>query len=181
MIRLFAALAVPGDIAAGLARHQTGLLGASWRKAESLHVTLRFFGEIDEARAEDLDAALCVIRGEPLDMQISAVGAFGEGQDIHAVWAGVEISAPLSRLSSACERAARRAGLKAQPRAWKPHITLAYLHRADPASVAAWIQTHNLLKSPPFCLDSFGLYSSWSGHGGSSYRLERSYRLAAGT
>ena len=177
MIRLFAALAVPAEIAPGLARHQTGLLGASWRKAESLHVTLRFFGEVDEARADDLDAALNVLRGETLAVQLSGVGAFGAGQDIHAVWAGVEDQPTLSRLARACETAARRAGLKPQTRAWKPHVTLAYLHRADPVSVAAWVQSHNLLKSPQFRLGSFGLYSSWSGHGGSSYRLECSYPL----
>ena len=48
---------------------------------------------------------------------------------------------------------------------------------ADPASVAAWIQAHNLLKSPPFTVTSFGLYSSHLGDAGAVYRLERSYPL----
>jgi 2'-5' RNA ligase len=39
-------------------------------------------------------------------------------------------------------------------------VTLAYLRRADPAEVAAWIQANNLLKSPPIHIDRFGLYSS---------------------
>jgi 2'-5' RNA ligase len=56
-------------------------------------------------------------------------------------------------------------------------VTLAYLRRADPGRVAAWIQGHNLLKSPPFTAASFGLYSSHLGDGGASYRLERSYPL----
>ena len=46
MIRLFAALAIPFDIAEGLARHQTGLADARWRPLEALHITLRFFGDI---------------------------------------------------------------------------------------------------------------------------------------
>ena len=43
--------------------------------------------------------------------------------------------------------------------------------------VAAWIQGHNLLRSPPFPITSFGLYSSWLSSEGSRYRLEREYPL----
>ena len=56
-------------------------------------------------------------------------------------------------------------------------MTLAYLSRPDPAAVAAWIQTHNLLKSPPFSVASFGLYSSRKGASGPAYYLERDYPL----
>jgi 2'-5' RNA ligase len=57
-------------------------------------------------------------------------------------------------------------------------VTLAYLRRPDPGQVAAWIQRHNLLKTQAFEVRGFGLYSSWSGHSGSHYRLERTYTLA---
>jgi len=110
---------------------------------------------------------------------LAGVGAFGEGEDIHAVWAGVEDNAALRRLASRCETAARRAGLTPDRRAWKPHVTLAYLRRPDPACVAAWIQGHTLLKSPPFRITTFGLYSSRLGAGGSRYRLEREYQLSS--
>jgi 2'-5' RNA ligase len=83
----------------------------------------------------------------------------------------------LRHLARRCETAARRAGLKPQTRSYRPHLTLAYLNHAEPAAVAAWIQANNLLKSPPFRLETFGLYSSRSGAEGSRYRLERLYRL----
>jgi len=57
-------------------------------------------------------------------------------------------------------------------------VTLAYWRRAERRRVAAWIQGHNLLKSPPFEAASFGLYSSWLGDEGASYRLERAYPLS---
>ncbi len=62
---LFAALAVPDEIAQGLARRQAGLEGARWRTAEQLHVTLRFFGEVREDVARDLDAELSTLGGGP--------------------------------------------------------------------------------------------------------------------
>ena len=178
MIRLFAAVAIPGDLAEVLARRQQGLPGARWRLAESLHITLRFVGDIAENQADDLDAELALIGGAPFEIVLSGAGSFGDGPDIRAVWAGVEENQALRRLAAACETAARRAGLKSAARAWRPHLTLAYLRRPDPARVAAWIAAHNLLKSPPFTVSAFGLYSTRRTHAGSIYRLERTYPLA---
>ena len=113
MIRLFAALAVPGDIAEALSLRQGGLAEARWRPLEALHITLRFFGDLAEDRADDLDLALSQVRGPPMALELQGVGAFGEGDDIHAVWAGVKPNPALDQLARRCETAARRAGLKA--------------------------------------------------------------------
>jgi 2'-5' RNA ligase len=178
MIRLFAALALPPEIAAGLVRRQSGLDAARWRPPEALHVTLRFFGDLREDVARDLDAELAGVAVRPFEIELSGVGAFGEGRDIHAIWAGVSRTPALSRLARACERAARAVGLKPEGRRYRPHVTLAYLRHADPAEVAGWIQANNLLKSPPILVDHFGLYSSRQTKEGSVYRLEAEYPLA---
>lgn len=178
MIRLFAALAVPDAVADGLARRQQGLPGARWRPRETLHVTLRFFGEVDRRAAADLDAALSEVEGAPFDLHLEGAGAFGASDQLRAVWAGVARVEPLRVLAGRCEAAARRAGLKGEARAFRPHVTLAYLKRADERRVAAWVAGHNLLKSPPWRADAFGLYSSWSGPDGSRYDLERTYPLS---
>ena len=177
MIRLFAAVQAPPEIAEGLQRRQQGLPGARWSPAENLHVTLRFFGEVTETTAADLDAELGAVPGAPFDLELAGVGAFGEGREVRAVWAGVSESAPLRVLAGRCEAAARRAGLAPETRAYRPHVTLAYLKRPDPARVAAWIQGCNMLRSPPFRVSGFGLYSSWPSKEGSRYELERDYPL----
>jgi 2'-5' RNA ligase len=177
MIRLFAALPIPDDIGQALARRQAGVEGARWRSLEALHVTLRFFGEIREDVARDLDAELSAVRAAPFEIELAGVGAFGDGPDIHAIWAGVAETEPLLRLAKACETAARRAGLKAETRHYRPHVTLAYLRRADPGEVAAWIQANNLLKSPPIRAETFCLYSSFLGSEQAHYRLEAEYPL----
>lgn len=177
MIRLFAAIPAPLEIAEGLARRQDGVPGARWRTPEQMHITLRFFGEVEEVVAADLDLALTGLAAEALELRLEGVGCFGEGQDIRSLWAGVAASEPLKRLASRCETAARRMGLKPEGRVYRPHLTLAYLRRAEPDKVAAWVQEHNLLQSPPFRADSFGLYSSWLSLDGSRYDLEREYPL----
>ena len=179
MLRLFAAVEVPPEIAEGLSRRQQGLPGARWRPAEALHVTLRFYGEVREEVAAELDLALAEIRSEPFDLALTGAGCFGEGDDIRAVWAGVEPSALLERLAARCETAGRRVGIKGESRPYRPHVTLAYLRRPEPDRVAAWIANHNLLHSPPFRVGGFGLYSSWLSKEGSRYELERDYPLSA--
>jgi 2'-5' RNA ligase len=177
MIRLFAAVGLPAEVRIALTRRQTGLDGARWVAPENLHVTLRFFGELREDVAHDLDAELSGVQARPFEIELAGVGAFGDGADISVVWAGVVENPALSHLAAACETAARRAGLKPEKRRYKPHVTLAYLKRPDPADVAAWIQANNLLKSPPIVVESFALYSSRLGGEGAHYQVERQYRL----
>ena len=175
MIRLFAALSLPAEIAEALTRRQTGIDGARWSPIENLHITLRFFGEIREDVARDLDAELSQVAVRPFEINLEGAGCFADNEEINAVWAGVAESGELRRLAGACETAARRAGLKPDRRNYKPHVTLAYLRHADPATVAAWIQANNLLKSPPIRVERFRLYSSTLGGEGARYRVEAEY------
>jgi 2'-5' RNA ligase len=177
LIRLFAAVALPEDLARSLSLLQRGVEGARWHEPAALHITLRFFGDIAENLADDVDAALQGIESRSFTLELAGVGAFGEGRNLRAIWAGVAENEPLRRLAGRCESAARRVGLKPETRNYAPHVTLAYLRGADPAQVAAWIQRHNLYRGGPFAVESYGLYSSWQGRSGSTYRLEREYPL----
>ena len=178
MIRLFAAIAVPHEAALALAPLAGGVPGARWSAAENLHITLRFMGEISEALAEDLDSALGTVSVAPFEVTLTGVGSFGDHTGVTAMWAGVEAGDRLTILRGRCESAARRSGLAPDTRVWKPHVTLAYLSGAEPGRVAAWTRVHSLLRTAPFRVDRFGLYSSRMGRsGGSVYTLERSYAL----
>jgi 2'-5' RNA ligase len=177
LIRLFVALGVPPDAADALASLAGGVPGARWSPPENLHITLRFAGEIAESLAEDLDSALSAVSVPTFEITLAGVGAFGDDLTPHTLWAGVVASDVLTRLRGRCETAARRAGLKPDTRAWKPHVTLAYLSGAEPGRVAAWVRGHNLLRVPPFRAEAFGLYSSRRSRSGSVYQLERRYPL----
>jgi 2'-5' RNA ligase len=90
----------------------------------------------------------------------------------------VRPSEALEVLAGRCESAAKRAGLKLERRAYRPHVTLAYLDRhADVHKTAEWILANSLLASPPWRVSWFGLYSSWRTAEGSRYELERDYPL----
>ena len=177
MIRLFAAVELPPDVGEDLQAARTGLQGVRWRPAEALHLTLRFFGEVQERTAADLDAELARITSPPFELSLEGVGSFGEGEKARVLWAGVADSEPLRQLAARCETAARRVGLEPEPRRYKPHSTLASLKGADGQKTADWVGRHNLIRSPPFRVTWFGLWSSWPNPQGSRYELEREYPL----
>ena len=178
VIRLFAAIPIPPQIGEILAQRQFHVEDARWRSLEQLHITLRFVGEVPENLLEDIDSELSAIRMPPFELVLEGAGHFADGDRIRAIWAGVADSEPLRRLAARCETAARRAGLPPETRNFHPHVTLAYLRRPDPAEIAAWIGRNNLLKTPAFRVERFGLYSSWPGEDGHRYELERHYRLS---
>lgn len=179
-LRLFAALPLPDPIAAQITPLQAGIAGAHWRPRESLHVTLRFFGELREDVARELDDALAGLAQavSPFALQVQGVGAFGR-EDPHTVWLGLSESVPLRALAADIERLARRLCLPAETRKFSPHITLASVRGADPARMQAFERGQALFASAAWQADGFGLYSSWLRRGAPSlYRLEADYPFA---
>lgn len=179
VMRLFAAFEPSEEAAARAVAIQRGVGGASWRPRENLHVTLRFFGEIAEDVARDVDAALEeAAQGHgPFELRLKGAGSFGK-EDPHTLWLGLSQSEPLQRLAGDIERAVRRAGLKPETRKFAPHLTLAYLRGADPARVQAFESRYSLFESPAWRVDRFGLYSSWIRKSQPSlYRMEAEYPL----
>ena len=179
MLRLFTALTLPPDVGETLQRRQSGLPGARWRPLDALHVTLAFHGEMDERRADDLASELSRVAGGPFEITLNGVGAFGDNHRSHTLWAGVETpNGPLSVLAGRCRKAGERAGIVAEAREYRPHVTLAYLKpQTNPDRIGAWMAGHTLLRSPPIRIDRFGLFSSVLTDTGSHYELEREYLL----
>ncbi|MBC7770289.1 MAG: RNA 2',3'-cyclic phosphodiesterase [Phycisphaerales bacterium] len=178
-LRLFAAIALPDHIAERLTVLMRDVPGARWRPRENLHLTLRFFGEVQEPIADDIDAELSAIADQtaPFELRLKAAGSFG-GADPHALWIGAAGSEPLKKLAADIERAARRCGLKPEPHKFTPHVTLAYLANAPLGGVQAFESRLGLFETPPFRVESFGLYASWVRKSAPSlYRLEADYPL----
>lgn len=112
-LRLFAALSIPDHVAERLLPLMKGIGGANWRSRENLHLTLRFFGELAEPVAEDLDSELEAATSgyKPFEVRLKGAGSFG-GADPHALWIGAAENPSLVQLAAACEKAARRVKLK---------------------------------------------------------------------
>ncbi|MBY0564021.1 MAG: RNA 2',3'-cyclic phosphodiesterase [Hyphomonadaceae bacterium] len=178
-LRLFAAIAIPDEVVDRLAPLMRGVGGAKWRPPENLHLTLRFFGEVTEPIADEIDTALSTVADAtaPFDLTLKTAGSFG-GADPHTLYIGAAENMALNKLAADCERAARRAGMSAEKRGFTPHVTLAYLSGASLDRVQAFVSRLGLFAAPPFRVERFGLYSSWTRKSAPSlYRLEAEYPL----
>jgi RNA 2',3'-cyclic 3'-phosphodiesterase len=176
MPRLFTALEIPLKARTRLSLMRAPLNGARWVDAENMHITLRFAGDIDGRTADDLTDQLADVSLPPFTVSIAGAGAFG-GRDPRVLWAGVEMSPELDALYRANERAARAAGLEADPRAFKPHVTLARMRGVRQRSVAQFLGEYGDLRLEPFEVSRFVLLSARPGSGGPPYGIEAEYPL----
>jgi 2'-5' RNA ligase len=117
----------------------------SWVRAEKLHLTMKFLGEVDDAGADRLAAAADAVaaRHAPFEMTLGGVGAFPNFRRARVVWMGVGIEPRLELLHHDLEVACGEAGFEVEGRPYRPHITLARvrsplaLDRARPFARAA--------------------------------------------
>lgn len=182
MIRLFVALRPPLAIRDSLADLMDHVPGARWQSDEQLHVTLRFVGEVDRHQGEDLAAALASLHAPMPQVALSGVGQFGRGGRADTLWAGLAPAAPLAHLAAKVEQACRRAGLPPEPRAYRPHVTVARLPRSlgGAPEVERWCRDHAGLASAPFPLPHLILYQSHLGHEGAMYEPVARWPLEPG-
>lgn len=174
MPRLFVAIRPPADQRAWLTSLATAISGARWQDDEQLHLTLRFIGEVDHHGARDIADALSQIRFAPFTSSIRGVGCFERKGRVDTLWAGAEPHEPLHHLHRKIDRACVSAGLPAEQRAYRPHITLARFGR-NGGLVDPFLLRHANLCGTPFEIDHFALYESHLGAKGASYYLLQRY------
>ncbi len=174
MPRLFTAIEIPEIVRSQLALVRGNLAGAKWIEMEDMHLTIRFYGDIGNLEADDLVSALARVDFSPFELSVTGLGVFG-GREPRVIYAGIEASDGLNALFRACERAARAASLPPEPRAFKPHITLARLKNTKPDMVARFLGARPPLQCWPFTVDRFTLMSSRPGVGGGPYVREEHF------
>ncbi len=175
MYRLFVAIRPPAPIRERLLAVMGGVQNARWQDDAQLHLTLRFIGEVDRHRAEDIAAALGSVRHQPFEIAISGVGSFGK-RGKGALWAGVAPHDELKPLHKKVDQACLRVGIEPDNRAYHPHITLARLGRTA-GPLEPFIERWAGLSSQPFPVDGICLYESRLGSEGATYTVIERYPL----
>jgi 2'-5' RNA ligase len=177
MPRLFTALEVPRSIAAGLSLLKGGLPGARWIDPENYHITLRFIGDIEDRRADDLAEALDRVRVKPFPLSVRGLSVFGS-KNPHSLIACVAPHPALFALQSDIDRICQRLGLPGDPRRFTPHITIARLKNAKAADAGRYLSERGLVYVPDFMAARFVLMSSRESTGGGPYLIEADYPFA---
>jgi 2'-5' RNA ligase len=137
-MRLFVALPLPDEVRAALAHAQARLQRAGLplrlARAEGLHVTLAFLGEVSEDRVDELGAIIDAAArpGRPFRLGVGGLGCFPTPHRPRVVWQGLRGEVDrAAALQSRLAAGLRQAEFVLDDRPFAPHITLG-------RSVGAW-------------------------------------------
>ncbi len=140
-IRSFVAIELPEELKLALTRLRDQLRSGSqapakWVDPYSIHLTLKFLGNISADMVGQITAALEeAVRGvSPFRLEVKGLGAFPGLKRVQVVWVGVtgEVDR-LSQLQKRIESGLAPLGFTPESRSFTPHLTLARLRdRATP-------------------------------------------------
>lgn len=177
-LRVFCAVELPDEVRAAACAHASRLrrdfpdARAGWSRPESLHVTLKFVGEVEAARVEALSRAACaaVEEFEPFELSIEEAGTFPPRGAARVLWLGVkDASGGLARLQRRLEDKCAAAGFPREPKQFKPHLTLARLRTPKDAHALSEAHRHTTFGPHRFTVSELLIIRSELGPGGSRY------------
>jgi len=133
-VRLFVALQIPPAVRENLAALLASLREITkeprWVRAENLHVTLKFLGEVAEDKLAAVQTALAKIRSEQaVALEFRGLGFFPHEKHPRVFWSGMEASLNLKTLAGDVEMAMENLGIPRDKREFSPHLTLARFER----------------------------------------------------
>ncbi len=182
-MRIFIALDIPGEIRARISefmeRARAHAPEAHWARPEGVHVTLKFVGEVSDAKVEEIKSALATIQAEPFHVSFAGAGFFPTPRSPRVFWIGVEGGGALAGLAAAIDSATHELGIAREDRAYSPHLTLARSGTGPGAAqllrpLQHLLQAEGALHFGTMTAREFFLYRSELQKGGARYsKLER--------
>lgn len=186
-MRLFVAVETPETVRRALSKWigplQKAFPSARWVRAENLHVTLKFIGDVSAESLDALRSALDTVRhASPIEINFRGAGFFPEERRPRVLWAGIEAGAELAQLARAIDEALEPAGIARETREFRPHLTVArFPEKSDNAGVARVRGTLAAADSPDFGsarVTDFHLYRSVLKPSGAEYTRLNSFNFA---
>ena len=147
--RLFCAFELPESLRARINQHSQRVreafpeAAASWSRPENIHLTVKFFGNVDQQRVSAISAAAAGVVKEFSSMQIEVgkTGVFPRPSRPQVLWIGTDDpSGALANLHKQLEHEFAREGFPKEDRAFRPHLTIARIRK--PHDGARLAQTH---------------------------------------
>ena len=141
-IRSFIALELSGQVREELARIIGILKGSGadvkWMKPGSIHLTLKFLGNIPPEKAHEISDRLkdIAVNARPYSLTLDGIGVFPGWGYARVIWVGIgEGSLETSRLAGEIDKAMVEEGFEKEKRAFSPHLTLGRIRRAKTPSL----------------------------------------------
>jgi len=131
MIRTFIAISVPGEIKKNISDLQRKLKQSKgivkWIRTESMHLTLKFLGDVEEKRILSVADAVQHAAGpqQPFTISLGGTGVFPHPGRPRVLWVGVNQGKEiLTSLAGSIDNSCTDLGFKPEKRKFSAHLTL---------------------------------------------------------
>lgn len=129
MIRAFVAVEIPvfSEVDALIEALRNCRARLSVPRASSLHVTLKFLGDIDQGKIGDISGVMRTVAAkfQPFEAQVIGVGAFPNFRNPRILWIGVEDDGSLGRIAEDIDIGLASVGFPREQRGFRSHVTIA--------------------------------------------------------
>ena len=170
-MRCFVAVELPLPMREEIGRLQSRIATDGLRlvRAELVHVTIKFLGDVPEENVGPVTEALGKVTFTPFPVRVLGMGAF-PGRTVRVVWLG--LTGNFQELYLKVEQALQPLGFAPEARGFSPHVTLGRVARPDAEmnrELCARIANFAALDLGSFTVDRFYLKKSTLTPGGPIY------------
>ncbi len=154
----------------------------------NLHLTLKFLGDTETARLDDLGSTLRAVaaQAQPMPVRLSGGGCFPHARRPRVYWAGLEsLDTPgIADLQAGLGARLEALGFPPDDKPFHPHVTLGYARKgAAPAAARAAAEALGEFRGPPIgaeaVLETLALKQSTLTPSGAVHEAITTVRLGA--
>jgi 2'-5' RNA ligase len=153
-MRAFIAAELPASIRSPIDDVIADLRGAPgsehvrWVPSASIHLTLKFLGEISQSSQELLTTVMAreAARYEPFEVEVAGLGCYPNPRKPRILWIGLAAPSTLVSLQHELDAAASRLGYPSEEREFSPHLTIGRVQQSATAAGLQAIRDHLLHK-----------------------------------
>jgi 2'-5' RNA ligase len=184
-VRLFVAISLSAELRASFSSLLQELRPlaplAKFVPAENLHLTLKFLGEVPQAKLDEARSVLSTIRSElPVTLEFRTLTFFPNQRHPKVLWVDVESAANLKSLAADIDRPRHTLGFPPETRVFTPHLTLARFYKPGiPPELRAAVNDNASRSFGSLTTGDFHLIESKLKPSGAEYAILESFRFAA--
>jgi len=147
--------------------------GIKWVRPQLIHLTLKFLGDVDDSRNEEICQAVEMVCDgvKSFELEFTKLGSFGRPPKV--IWLGIEKQiTELQKLAGDLENAFEELGFEKEGRDFSPHLTLARVNdgRGDKTLVQI-IEGFGKIETPKVKIDGICFFKSQLTSDGPIYTL----------
>jgi 2'-5' RNA ligase len=176
--RMFCALELPESLRSRIREHAQRVreavpeATASWSRPDNIHLTVKFFGNVDQAKILGISAAAeRAVKGfSAPQIVVGGTGVFPKPNRPQVLWIGIhDPSGTLSKLQQRLEDEFAREGFPKEHRAFRPHLTIARIRKPQYANLLAEAQLQTEFAAVEVTLNELVVFRSELSPKGSKY------------